>query len=168
MTTKALQARENAGLFLDPATEQALPKKRSQRRVRAGTQLVDGIVNGERVLLHTPTKEPLERAIELRIRAVLATKGIIVWKHVIEVCHVCGTRPSPRTGLGRACADLICIVPPLGRVLAIEVKRPSKRNAARDAHQRHWAAVVRRHGGIAGIATCEAEALALLAEARAS
>lgn len=128
--------------------------------------LVDGIVDGERVLIHTPQKEPLERAIELRIRVALNAAGALCWKHTVETCHACGQRPTPRTGLGLGCADLICIVPPFGRFLAVEVKRPSTRNAKRDEHQRKWMAVVRRHGGVAGVATCEEEALALLDEAR--
>lgn len=128
--------------------------------------LVDGIVDGERVLVHTPSKEPLERAIELRIRVALNAAGALCWKHTVETCHGCGQRPTARTGLGLGCADLICIVPPFGRFLAIEVKRPSTRNAKRDEHQRRWMAVVRRHGGVAGVATSEAEAMALLEEAR--
>lgn len=164
MSTKASQARDNAGLFLDHQTEHALPKKRSQRLRRAG--LVDGIVDGERVLIAAPAKEPLEREIEIRIRVAICAAGVLCWKHTVETCVCCGQRPTQRTGLGIGCADLICIVPPFGRFLAIEVKRPSTRNAKRDEHQRKWMGIVRRHGGVAGVATNELEALELLASAR--
>lgn len=141
------------------------PEEKAQRRKRSGG-LVDGIVNGERVLLATPKPEPLERAIEIRIRVAICAAGVLCWKHTVETCVRCGQRPTSRTGLGVGCADLICVVPPYGRFLAIEVKRPKTRNAKRDSHQRKWMAMVRRYGGVAGVATCEAEALALLVEAR--
>lgn len=124
------------------------------------------LLDGERVLVHTPAKEPRERAIELRIRVAIASQGVMILKHSVEACHACGVRPRPHTGLGKGTADLFCIVPPFGRVLFIEVKRPSTRNRKRDEHQRVRAACVRRHGGVSGVATSEEEALALLEEAR--
>lgn len=109
---------------------------------------------------------PLERKIEEGIRIAVSSAGILCWKHRIESCPHCGGRPKRGQGLGLGCADLICVVPPFGRFLAIEVKRPSTRNAKRDEHQRQWMGVVRRHGGIAGVATNVEEAMALVELAR--
>lgn len=164
MRKPAIQARENAGFFCDSDTEHLSPKKRSQRRDR--TLYLDGIVNGERAIIALPPHEPLEREIEIRIMTTLAAAGVLTMKHTVAACYRCRAKPGARTGLGLGCADLICVVPPFGRFLAIEVKRPSTRNAKRDEHQRKWMGIVRRKGGIAGVATSEAEALALLAEAR--
>ena len=125
-------------------------------------------VNGESVVVYNPPKGALEREIEIQIRVAICAQGILCFKHTVETCKMCGSRPTARTGLGTGCADLICIVPPYGRFLAIEVKRPKTRNAKRDAHQRKWIAMVRRYGGVAGVATSVEEAMALVAEARGS
>jgi len=162
-------ARKSAevGSFFDPRCDNASKLARSARpRPVTNDRFVDALHEGKPAKLYVPPKEPLEKEIETRIRVLLAAHGVLVLKHTIESCHACGTRPSPRTGLGSGTADLFCIVPPLGRVLFIEVKRKKTKNAKRDEHQRQRALVVRRYGGVAGTATCEAEALALLAEAR--
>ena len=71
------------------------------------------------------------------------------------------------TGLdSRGVSDLICIVPPLGRFLAIEVKRPGYSPSDVTPDQRAFLAAVRHFGGVSGIATCVKEALLLLEEAR--
>jgi hypothetical protein len=169
MATKASAARGDASLFSDPSCGKTSSNGRSGRtrkRVVTNDVFIDAIHEGKPVHLFVPRKEPLEREIEWRIRVVLTTAGVLVLKHSVEICHTCGTRPRPHTGLGKGTADLFCIVPPMGRVLFIEVKRASTRNAKRDELQRKRAACVRRHGGVSGVATCEAEALALLEEAR--
>ena len=72
-----------------------------------------------------------------------------------------------RTGLdAKGVSDLICIVPPFGVFLAIEVKRPKYSPSDVTPDQRAYLAAVRHFGGVSGIATCEDEALALVAEAR--
>ena len=48
-----------------------------------------------------------------------------------------------------------------GRVIAIEVKRPSTRNDLTD-EQRDYLAAVKNAGGIAGVATSYAEAAAII------
>ena len=112
-------------------------------------------------------KEPLEKEIQPRIREVVASlPDVRVFEHNVFPCWDCGKRPSKDTGLGEHAADLLVIVGPYGRACFIEVKRPSNRNAKRDAPQREWAKFVRRVGGVAGVATNEAEAIALVAEAR--
>jgi VRR-NUC domain len=104
-------------------------------------------------------KPELEQPIKKRIRDAVINAGCLVWIH--DVDYRLG-----KTGLGRGTSDLICIVPPLGRFLGIEVKRPGYSPSDVRDDQRKWLAVVRRFGGVSGIATCEAEALALVAEAR--
>lgn len=104
-------------------------------------------------------KVELEGPIKARIRAAIIDAGCIVWVH--DVDYRLG-----KTGLGKGTSDLICVVPPIGKFLGIEVKRPGYSPSDVRADQRAWLAVVRQFGGVSGIATCEAEALALVAEAR--
>lgn len=99
-----------------------------------------------------------EAPIKARIRAAVIDAGCIVWIH--DVDYRLG-----KTGLGKGTADLICVVPPFGRFLGIEVKRPGYSPSDVRPDQRAWLAVVRQFGGVSGIATTEAEALALVAEA---
>lgn len=156
------QSRGNAALFSSKNTGQALPKKRSQRCKRADrTDLIDGIVDGERVLIaHSP--RPREKAIEIQIRVALAAADVMVMKHNVD--H----RATFGRGLGLGVADLICVVPPLGRFLAIEVKRPGySPSDVRDDQQR-WLRTVTRYGGIAGVASSVEEAMRLVAIARTS
>jgi hypothetical protein len=107
----------------------------------------------------TRPKPPREKAVEIAIRVALAAAGILVMKHAVD------NRGHLRTGLGIGVADLICVVPPHGRFLAIEVKRPGAR-ARTSLVQKRWLAVVRRFGGVTGVATSVEEAMALVEEAR--
>lgn len=102
-------------------------------------------------------KQELEQPIKLRIRDALIAAGCMVKVHNVD-------NRLMTTGLGRGVSDLICIVPPLGRFLAVEVKRPKVGIVSDD--QRSFIAAVRKFGGIAGTATSVEEALALLEEAR--
>lgn len=174
MTNRVAYGRGNAAFFCASHTELTSPKKTSQRRKRADATLVDGVIGGERVLIHKPPKVPLERAIEIRIRVALAAAGVMVMKHHVDnrgqkPCPKCGHRDmerGARTGLGLGVADLICVVPPHGRFLGIEVKRPGFSPSAVRVEQRRWLGVIARHGGITGIATSEEEAMALVEVAR--
>ncbi len=159
-------ARKSA-FFLAKNTERALHNERSQRRKRTGSpqaeesesQLIDAVINDERVRL-AKNPAPREKGIEVQIRVALAAAGVLVMKHNVDA------RGGVGRGLGLGVADLICVVPPLGRFLAIEVKRPGyTQSDVRDA-QRRWLGVVLRFGGIAGIATSVDEAMALVARAR--
>ncbi len=102
-------------------------------------------------------KRELESSIKARIRAALVADGVCCWIHNIDNRQL-------HTGLGLGTADIICVVPPHGRFLAIEVKRPGGKSSD---NQDRWLAAVRRFGGVGGIATSVAEALALVAQARA-
>lgn len=167
-TSKATKARTAAAFFLDPAPERMPSRSGTHRRKRAVTNnvFVDALYDGKPAKLFVPRKEPFEKEIETSIRVAIAAQGVLILKHSVEACHACGVRPRPHTGLGKGTADLFCIVAPFGRVLFIEVKRPSTRNRKRDELQRKRAACVRRHGGVSGVATSVEEALELLAEAR--
>lgn len=118
--------------------------------------------------LHLPPKREVEseKSIEIRVRVALAAAGVLVMKHTVESCYACGKKPSKRTGLGLGCSDLICVVPPKGRFLGIEMKRP--KTGRLRAEQNCWLAVVRRFGGVTGVAKSVADAMALVELARES
>lgn len=106
-------------------------------------------------------KPELEKPIRIRVQAMLVAEGCLVKTHTIDNRH------TQASGLGIGTSDLICIVPPFGRWLAIEMKRPGYSPSDVTPAQQAFLRAVRHFGGISGIATCEAEALALLHEARA-
>jgi hypothetical protein len=171
MTRKALAGRSDAAFFCTSNTELtssitascdakvAQERHTGKKKPRGKKRLfVDGIVNGERLLVAQRPKER-EKGVEIRIRVALATAGVLCWKHKVDY------RAPFGQGLGRGVADLICVVPPFGRFLAIEVKRPGARGRTTEDQDR-WLAVVRRFGGVSGIATSVEEALGLVEEAK--
>lgn len=174
MNAKASAAQES-GLFLDHAycTDVHVSARNSStkrdakvpqaRRSGKKETLVDAIVGGERVLLANPKET--ERSIELQVRVALAAAGVFVKKHTVEPCPCCGAKPKPETGMGKGTTDLICVVPPYGRALFIEMKHPKRRSRTSKA-QKHFIAAVQRFGAVAGVATSAEEALALVALAR--
>ena len=105
------------------------------------------------------SKAPLESSIKAAIRAAVVADGCLCWIHNVD-------NRAMFTGLGLGTSDLICVVPPLGRFLGIEVKRPGYSPSRVNDNQRAWLAVVRQFGGVSGIATSVEEALALVREAR--
>lgn len=112
------------------------------------------------VVYVAPAKPELEQPIKKRIQAAVRAEGHACWVHNVDNRNL-------STGLDtRGCADLICIVWPLGRFLAIEVKRPKYSPSDVTPEQRAFLAAVRQFGGVSGIATNEKEALALVAEAQ--
>ena len=114
----------------------------------------------------SPSTRPLERVVEAHVRVALHNEGVLVWKHRIDVCPTCGEKPKRGQGLGLGASDLVIVVPPLGRFLAIEMKRPGYSPSDVRKEQREWLAVVRKFGGVSGVASSSEEALALLKEAR--
>lgn len=155
MSSKSASLRRKANAKV-PHSAKAV-KEKSQ-----SASFIDGIVGGKRVLIAQIPKPPREKAIEIQIRVALAAAGVMVMKHHVD------NRDHARTGLGIGVADLICIVPPFGRLLAIEVKRPGYSPSDVKDHQRKWLAIVKRYGAIAGVASSVDEALALLDLARQS
>lgn len=83
-----------------------------------------------------------------------------------------GGKSTVRYGLCNGSSDLLCIVAPHGRWLAIEVKaedwRPAKSGAKfkHEEEQRAWMGIVRTFGGVAGFARSVDEAMVLVEEAR--
>lgn len=104
-------------------------------------------------------KPPLESDVKRRVRKAVIAAGCQCWVHNIDNRFL-------STGMGIGTSDLICVVPPFGRFLAIELKRPGYHPSDVSDAQRAFLASVRLFGGVSGIATCEAEALALVSEAR--
>ena len=163
--TKPLRGRGDAPSFFGPKILNARSPKCAEPRAKVSrgraarkTKFVDAIVGGARmVIAHAPRER--EKGIEIRIRVALASAGVLVWKH-----HVDNRRML--TGLGLGTSDLICVVPPLGRFLGIEVKRPGYSPSDVRPDQTIWLAMVRRFGGITGVATSVEEAMALVALAR--
>jgi hypothetical protein len=101
-----------------------------------------------------------EQPIKVRIKRAVIDAGHVAWIHNID-------NRLMHTGLdSRGVSDLICIVMPFGRFLAIEVKRPKYSPSDVTPEQRAFLAAVRRFGGVSGIATNVQEALALVAEAQ--
>jgi len=179
--TKPLRGRGDAAPFFGPENEHPFKAKRPSRSkvpqplAKARPQVsratanrkgyLDGIVDGERVLIADAPLES-EKGIEIRTRVALVAAGVLVMKHTVEVCHRCRQRPSQRTGLGTGATDLLCIVPPMGRALFIEMKRPGYSPSDVRPDQHCFMKVVRTFGAVSGIATSEEEALALLELAR--
>ena len=109
-----------------------------------------------------PVKPEREQSIKLRIRDALVAAGCMAKIHVTD------NRNFKHSGLGDGTSDLICIVPPRGTFLAIEVKRPKYSPSDVTPDQRCFLAAVRKFGGVSGIATNVEEALALVDETKQS
>lgn len=85
-----------------------------------------------------------------------------------------GRKTRIKFGLAVGSSDLLCIVAPAGRWLAIEVKagdwRPAretdKRKFKHEQEQRDWIAVVEKFGGVGGFARSVDEAMELVERAR--
>lgn len=179
MTIKALAGRGSASPFFDTQPERMSRKSASRKRKvshreaadkkrrTTPTRLLDGVVNGERVLIaEIGLDAESERSVEIRTRVALAAEGVLVMKHRVESCPHCGGRPKKTSGLGKGASDLICVVPPYGRVCFIEMKRPGYVPSAVSRAQRCFISVVKRFGGVSGVASSVEEALALVALAR--
>jgi hypothetical protein len=101
---------------------------------------------------------PLMKAIRA---ALAALPGVTVWRNSV------GFDPNARVryGLGVGSADLVGFVQVDGRAvfLGVECKTDTGRLSK---EQRIWLDLVKRHGGIAGVARTPEEAVALIEEAR--
>lgn len=96
---------------------------------------------------------PLERVIVARIVKALKKYGVQwVWK----------THGGPYQTSG--VPDILCIAPKSGRFIGIEVKRPNGYGKATEL-QLAQIEKINSAGGVAGIATCEEEALELVKRA---
>ena len=101
-----------------------------------------------------------------RIRLVLGRDPrVALWRNNVGVLR--DARGTPiRYGLAVGSADLIGLVSPHGRMIALEVKAPCGRVSAA---QQQWLALVRAHGGVAEVVrTVEEAERALDTAARAA
>ena len=117
---------------------------------------------GQERLLPGPKMVEMERDVLDQIRTAVIAAGCVCMRNNSGASKI--GRRFIRWGLGKGSADLICIVPPFGRFLGLEVKRPKHSEVTPD--QIVWAQGVRRYGGVAGIVKNVDEALALVAEAK--
>lgn len=74
-----------------------------------------------------------------------------VWRNNTGVADAFGGGGAVRYGLGVGSADLVGMVLPFGRFLALEVKTKSGRVSA---DQLRWIETVRRFGGVACVVRC--------------
>jgi len=104
-----------------------------------------------------------ESEIQAAIRAALGRlPDVCLWRnHVGQLTDTNG-RPH-RFGLAVGSADLIGVLAPSGRLIALECKSPTGRLRP---EQRDWLAVVRRFGGFACVVRSVEEALAAVERAR--
>jgi hypothetical protein len=98
-----------------------------------------------------------------RIRKVLEKCGVLVWRNHVGLSRQ-GSGRFARSGLAKGASDLVGLVSPSGRFIAIEVKRPRGGRVSED--QERWLALVRACGGVAGVVRSVEEALELVAAAR--
>lgn len=118
--------------------------------------------SGQTRLLPGPKLIESEKSVLDAIRTAVVAAGCICMRNNVGATKAAGR--FIRWGLGKGSADLICVVPPHGRFLGIEVKRPKKSETTPD--QLVWAEGIRRYGGVAGVAKNVGEAMLLVAEAK--
>ncbi len=120
--------------------------------------------NGQAVLEYEPPARQVEgeKSLMTRIVTAVAASGVIVMRNNVGVAKMAGG--FVRYGLGPGSPDLICIVPPFGKFLGLEVKRPKRGRV--EAHQERWHAMARRYGAVCGVVDSVEAALALVEEAR--
>ena len=104
-----------------------------------------------------------ELDIQTRIRNTLGKcEDLALWRN--NTGQLLDSRGRPVTfGLAVGSADLIGILAPTGRFVALEIKQPRQKAKP---HQDQWLAVVRSLGGFAAVVTSEEEALRAIERAR--
>lgn len=91
-----------------------------------------------------------ESEITKAILAYLRASGIVVWKNW----------SGPMTPI-RGISDILGVIPPTGRFLAVEVKTPAGKLTE---HQLRFLAAVREAGGVAAVVRSVYEAVELIEE----
>jgi len=119
---------------------------------------------GQALMPHASRKTLVESEASLmkRVVTVLEASGVCVMRNTVGFTLYMGRGIT--YGLGKGSADLVCIVPPLGRWLCIELKRT--KGGKITPEQAFWLADVRRYGAIAGVVHSPEEALDLVAQAK--
>lgn len=104
-----------------------------------------------------------ESQIQADVRAALgALPDVCLWRNHVGVVRGEDGR-THRFGLGIGSADLVGVLAPHGRLIALEIKTPVGRLRP---EQRAWLEVVRAMGGFAAVVRSVEEALAAVERAR--
>lgn len=139
-----------------------VPARPTRKQRNASATFLPGVVDGERVVIARVRQHESEAALMHRIMIAVSTSGALVWRnHVGRGRHASGNYVA--MGLGKGSADIIGLVPPHGRWIAIEVKTKA---GIVSPDQQRWLELVRRWGGVTGVARSVEDALALVEEAR--
>lgn len=110
-----------------------------------------------------PPKPPREAAIQAAIREALGREAdLTLWRNNVGLAQ--HGEHAVRYGLIEGSADLIGVLAPTGRFVALEVKRPKGRTTEA---QELFLALVRRRGGFAAVVRSVEDAVAAVARARA-
>jgi hypothetical protein len=108
-----------------------------------------------------------EREIQAAVRrAVGALPDVVLWRNTVgKTTEWSGSAPRHIAyGLAPGSADLVGILAPAGRFVALEIKRPGERPTP---EQETWLALVRKTGGFAAVVHSAGEALSAIERARA-
>lgn len=113
-----------------------------------------------------PGTQP-EAYLQAAIRLALGLEeGLALWLNpagIAEHTNAAGRSQRTRYGVGKGGADLIGVLGPTGRFVALEVKTESGRLKP---HQAAWLALVRKLGGFACVVRSVGDARAAIARAR--
>jgi hypothetical protein len=101
------------------------------------------------------------RLLRTILEALHQEPDVLVWRNTTGVTEHDGRRVT--YGLAFGSSDLIGLLGPHGRFVALEVKTPAGRVTA---HQARFLARVRQHGGIAAVVRSVDDAWATIARAR--
>jgi hypothetical protein len=104
---------------------------------------------------------PEGRLLRTILEALRQEPDVLVWRNTTGVTEHDGRRVT--YGLALGSSDLIGLLGPHGRFVALEVKTPAGRVTE---HQARFLARVRHHGGIAAVVRSVADARATIAGAR--
>lgn len=106
---------------------------------------------------------PLEREIQAQILQWLALVKIPAWRSnsgaLVAPATTTTARRFVRFNGAQGCADILGVIPPSGRMLAVEVKRPGQLLTAK---QRGFLDMVQAAGGLAVCVTSVDELAAVL------
>lgn len=109
-----------------------------------------------------------EADIQFAVRAALGQEpDLVLWRNQAGVAHHCdasGRERVVRYGLARGAADLVGVLAPGGRWVALEIKRPGGRTTD---EQELFLRLVRRMGGFAAVVDSVESARAAIDRARA-
>ena len=108
-----------------------------------------------------------ESVLQAEIRLALGRDpSLVLWRNAVgQAEHVAGNGRTFRQafGLAKGSADLVGILAPAGRFVALEIKTPAGRVSP---EQTTWLALVRSRGGFSAVVRSVDEAIAAIERAR--